>query len=126
MSDVQPLSAATLWRAAAALVLGLLAGMLGTVMHRALPPWGLVLCLLLVLAVVLTSRAWVGWFGYVASAGGVFLAAQVLSGRGPGGDVLVPGTDLWGWAWALGAVLVVGAVALVPRRWVEDERPTAP
>jgi len=123
---VQPLTAATLWRAAAAFGLGVLAGMLGTVMHRAVQPWGLVLCLLLVLVVVLTSRAWIGWFGYVASAGGIFVAVQVLSSVGPGGDVLVPGTDLWGWAWAIGAVLVVAAVGLVPRRWVADERPTTP
>lgn len=123
---MQPISAAAIWRAVAALGLGVLAGVLGTVMHRAVRPWGLVLCLLLVLVVVLTSRAWAGWFGYVASAGGTFVAVQVLSGSGPGGDVLVPATDPWGWAWALGAVLMVTAVAFVPRRWVQDPEPTTP
>ncbi|UZN04384.1 hypothetical protein [Cellulomonas sp. S1-8] len=123
---MQPPTAATLWRAVAALAAGVFAGMLGTVMHRALRPWGLVVCLLLVLVVALTARAWAGWFGYVGSAGGTLIAVQVLAGGGPGGDVLVPSTDLWGWAWAVGAVLAVTAVAFVPRRWVEDERPTTP
>ncbi len=123
---MQPPTAATLWRAAASAGLGVVAGTLGTVMHRAVPPWGLVLCVLLVLVVTLTTRAWAGWYGFVACAGGVFLAVQVLAGRGPGGDVLVPAGDLWGWGWVLGAVIATVAVALVPRRWVQDERPAAP
>lgn len=126
MSAVQPPSAATLWRAVASLGLGVLAGTLGTVMHRAVRPWGLLVCVALVLVVVLTARAWAGWYGYVAGAGGALLAVQVLAGGGPGGDVLVPAGDLWGWGWALGAVVAIGVVALVPRRWVEDERPPTP
>lgn len=123
MSAVQPVSAAVLRRAVAALAAGLVAGALGTVMHRAVRPWGLVLCLLLVLVVVLTSRAWAGWFGYVAATGGAVVAVQVLSAGGPGGDVLVPATDLWGWAWAIGVLVAAAVAGLVPRRWVEDERP---
>ncbi|MBO3096564.1 hypothetical protein [Cellulomonas dongxiuzhuiae] len=123
---MQPPTVATLWRAAVTLGLGLLAGTLGTVMHRAVRPWGLVVCLLLVLVIVLVSRAWVGWFGYVASAGGAILAVQVLATGGPGGDVLVTGRDLWGPAWVIGVVLVVALVAFAPRRWVEDERPPTP
>lgn len=123
---MQPPTAATLWRALASLLLGVLAGTLGTVMHRAIRPWGLVLCLALVLVVVLTARALSGWYGYVAAVGGLFVSVQVLSGGGPGGDVLVPADDLWGWAWVLGCVLAAVAVAFVPRRWVTDEGPTAP
>lgn len=123
---MQPPTAAMLRRALASLALGLLAGALGTVMHRALRPWGLVLCLLLVVVVVLTMRAWAGWSGYVAAAGGVFVGVQVLASGGPGGDVLVPSGDLWGWAWLLGCLLALIAVAFAPRRWVEDEQPDAP
>ncbi len=126
MSAVQPPSAATLWRALAALGLGLVAGTLGTVMHRAVRPWGLLVCLALVLVIVLTARAWAGWFGYVASVGGTFVAVQVLASGGPGGDVLVPADDAWGWAWVLGALAAVSVVAFVPRRWVEDESPPTP
>lgn len=120
MNAVPLPSAATLWRAAACLGLGVLAGTVGTVMHRAWRPWGLVVCLVLVAVVVLTARAWAGWYGYVASAGGTLVAVQVLATGGPGGDVLVPGTDLWGWAWVLGAVVTIGLVGIAPRRWVED------
>jgi len=123
---VQLPTAATLWRAAASFALGLLAGTIGTVMHRAVRPWGLVVCVLLVLVIVLTARAWCGWFGYGASAGGALLAIQVLATGGPGGDVLVPAGDLWGWGWVGGAVLAVIVVGLVPRRWVTDDGPTAP
>ncbi|MBO0922289.1 hypothetical protein J1G42_15820 [Cellulomonas sp. zg-ZUI222] len=119
-------TAATLWRAAASFALGLVAGTIGTVMHRAVRPWGLVLCVLLVLVIVLIARAWCGWFGYGASAGGALLAIQVLATGGPGGDVLVPAGDLWGWGWVGGAVLAVIVVGLVPRRWVTDDGPTAP
>lgn len=122
---MQPPSAATLWRALASFGLGVMAGTLGTVMHRAMRPWGLVLCLLLVLVVLLTTRAWAGWFGYVASTGGTFVAIQVLASGGPGGDVLVPTGDLWGWAWVAGTAAMVAVVAFVPRRWVEDEAPPA-
>lgn len=123
LSAVQPPTAATLWRALVTLVLGLLAATLGTVMHRAVRPWGLLLCVLLVLVVVLTCRAWVGWYGFVAGAGGVLLGVQVLAGGGPGGDVLVPGDDAWGWLWALGCVAAVVVAGLVPRRWVQDDGP---
>ncbi len=118
---MQTISATLLGRAAGAFVAGLLAGTLGTVMHRAVRPWGLVLVLALVLLVTLTCRAWAGWFGYVGAVGGTFLAAQVLSGTGPGGDVLVPSDDVWGWAWAIGSVAAAGVVAFAPRRWVEDD-----
>ena len=122
---MQPPSAVTLWRALASFGLGVMAGTLGTAMHRALRPWGLVVCVLLVLVVLLTTRAWAGWFGYVASTGGTFVAIQVLASGGPGGDVLVPSDDLWGWAWVLGTVVATAAVAFVPRRWVEDEASTS-
>lgn len=123
---MQPLTTAVLGRAAGSLVAGLVVGALGTTMHRALRPWGLVLCLVLVLVVVLTCRAWAGWFGYVGAVGGLFVATQVLASTGPGGDVLVPSTDLWGWGWVIGAGVAVGVVALVPRRLVQDDPPARP
>ncbi|KSW29598.1 hypothetical protein [Cellulomonas sp. B6] len=117
------LTASTLARTVASLCVGLGAGTIGTVMHRAIRPWGLVLCVALVLAAALVTRAWAGWAGWFATVVGTLAAAQVLSGRGPGGDVLVPAGDAWGWAWAVGAVVALGLVALVPRRWVEDPPP---
>lgn len=107
-------------RAAGAFALGLGVGALGTVMHRAVPPWGLVLSLTLVLVAALTSRAWGRWPTFVGFAGGLFLAVQTLTSGGPGGDVLVPGTDAWGWAWVLGAIGTCALPALLPRRLFVD------
>jgi len=108
-------------RALGALLLGVLVGAVGTVMHRSVRPWGLVVCLLLVLAASVTVRAWGGWAASVGLLVGLFGSVQVLSGFGPGGDVLVPGGDaVLGWTWALGALAVALAVALAPRRWFAD------
>lgn len=107
-------------RAAGAFALGLGVGALGTVMHRAVQPWGLVLSLTLVLVAALTSRAWGRWPTFVGFAGGLFLAVQTLTSGGPGGDVLVPGTDAWGWAWVLGAIALCAVVAVLPRRLFVD------
>lgn len=117
---MNPLSAGTLGKAAGAFVLGLTVGTVGSVMHRASWPWGVVLCLALVLVAGVTVRAWGGVVPVVGFAGGLFLAVQVLAQRGPGGDVLVPAADSHGWVWILGAAAAVAVVALVPRRAFDD------
>ncbi|WP_448631501.1 hypothetical protein [Cellulomonas soli] len=120
---MKPLSVATLGKAAGAFVLGLLVGTLGTVMHRWSWPWGVILCLALVLVAGVTARAWGGGVPVIGYAGGLFLAVQVLAQRGPGGDVLVPAGDTYGWVWIGGAALAVATVALVPRRAFDDTPP---
>lgn len=122
---MKPLTAAVLGKAAGAFVLGLVVGAIGTVMHRASWPWGLVLCLALVLVAGVTARAWGGAIPLVGYAGGLFLAVQVLAQRGPGGDVLLPAGDSFGLAWVVGAAVAVAVAALVPRR-AFDDTPLAP
>jgi len=117
-------------RALGALLLGVLVGAVGTVMHRSLRPWGVVVCLLLVPAAAVTARAWGGWTASLGLLVGLFGSVQVLSGRGPGGDVLVPADGAVGWVWAVGALVVALAVTLVPRAWFAElplrRRPSAP
>ena len=103
-----------------ALLLGVLAGAVGTVMHRSERPWGLVVCLALVLAAAVAVRAASDWRGSLALLVGLFGAVQVLSGRGPGGDVLVPADGPIGWVWTLGALVVALGVTLAPRAWFAD------
>lgn len=106
-------------RAVGTLLLGVLVGTVGTVLHRAYQPWGMVGALLLVLSAAVTARAWSGWVTWVTFLGGVFLAVQVLAQQGPGGDVLVPAGVL-GWVWVVGSIGVTVAVALLPRRLFVD------
>ncbi len=114
------LSFRLLLRALGALLLGLLIGAVGTVMHRSTRPWGLVVALLLVLAASVAVRAWSGWTAVVGLVVGLFVAIQVLSSTGPGGDVLVPASDALGWVWVGGALLLAALVAVAPRSWFAD------
>jgi hypothetical protein len=127
---VPTLTLPTVLRALGALLLGVLVGAVGTVMHRSARPWGVVVCLLLVLAAAVVVRAWGGWTTSVGLLIGLFASVQVLSGRGPGGDVLVPADGAFGWVWAVGSLAVALAVALAPRAWFADvplrRRTTAP
>ncbi len=108
-------------RAVGFLLLGVLVGAVGTVMHRSVRPWGVVVCLLLVLAAAVTARAASGWVASVALLVGLFASVQVLSGAGPGGDVLLPAADgTVGWVWAIGAMAVALAVAVAPRAWFAE------
>jgi len=124
LTDVLRISSVVVPRVFGSLVLGAVVGALGTVMHRSVPPWGLVLCLLLVLTGAVTVRAWgglVALLAYAATWGGVVFA---LSMSGPGGDVLIPGgTASWtvlGQIWILGGWLPIAIAAFLPSRWFRD------
>lgn len=105
-------------RWAACLLLGLAVGFVGTGVHRALQPWGLVLALVAVVAMGVLTRAWSGAVGAFVAAMGVATAVAVLATQGPGGDVLVPAEPV-GYIWYAGALATVLAW-LVPRRWFTD------
>jgi Family of unknown function (DUF6113) len=103
-----------------ALALGVLIGAVGTVLHRSTVPWGMALCLAVVLTSAVLVRAWAGLPGVLAYAVGWLTAVQVLSLAGPGGDVLVPAGDLLGYFWGLGGMVVIGVAAFLPSRWFRD------
>ncbi|HEY0117607.1 MAG TPA: hypothetical protein VGC04_02380 [Cellulomonas sp.] len=118
---MRPLTAAVLGKAVATLVLGLVVGAVGTVMHRWHEPWGVVACLALVVAAAVTSRAWAGWPTWIAYAGGVFFAVQALSQTGPGGDVLIPSGQVIGWVWVIGSIGLALVIGLLPARLFRDK-----
>jgi hypothetical protein len=122
---VQRLSAGAIGAAVLTLVLGVVVGTVGTVMHRSVPPWGVLVCLALAFAAALTSRAWAGMLALGGYALGLVVSVQLLVQRGPGGDVLVPDGQAIGWVWVLGSIAVTIVVALLPRR-LFDDRPRAP
>jgi len=111
---------AALGKMLATVAAGVLVGAVGTVMHRASPPWGLVGALALALAAAVTARAWAGlptWLGYLA---GLFATVQTMGQSGPGGDVLVPQGEAIGWVWVIGSLVLAVAVGALPRRWYDD------
>ena len=120
MTRVQRLSTA-----AAGLVLGVVVGTLGTVMHRSIEPWGVILCLALAFAAALTARAWAGFGALAGYAIGLVVSVQVLAQKGPGGDVLVPDGQAIGWVWVLGSIAVTILAGVLPRG-LFDDRPRAP
>lgn len=118
MTGVPLLTPAAVARLAGAGLLGLVVGAVGTVVHRAVPPWGLLLALLAVVVLGALLRAWQGWAGMLAGAMGVFTVTWLMGVTGPGGDVLVA-ADWRGLVWFVGA-LAVGAAGLLPRTWFSD------
>ncbi|GAA3211577.1 DUF6113 family protein [Microbacterium terregens] len=98
-----------------AFVVGAVYGLAGTIAHAYRLGWfplGLVLAIigsaaLLAAVRLLTSDRWAG----LAAGVGMILATLVFSGRGPGGSVIVPQTDLAViWTFAV-PILVAVAVA---------------
>ena len=125
VTRVQRPSAGTVASTVAALLLGVLVGTLGTVLHRSIQPWGVVVCLTLAFVAAVTVRAWSGFVALVGYALGLVVTVLVLTQSGPGGDTLVPDGQAIGWVWLFGAAAVTVVAALLPRGMFDD-RPRAP
>jgi len=125
VTRVQRLSAGAIGSAVAALLLGVLVGTLGTVLHRSIQPWGVAICLTLVFVAAVTVRAWSGFVALAGYAVGLVVTVLVLTESGPGGDTLVPNGQAIGWVWLVGSVAATVVVALLPRG-LFDDRPRAP
>jgi hypothetical protein len=111
---------AALGKVLATVAAGVVVGAVGTVMHRASPPWGLVGALALALAAAVTARAWDSWSTWLGYLAGLFATVQTLGQTGPGGDVLVPQGDAIGWVWVIGSLVLALAVVALPKRWFDD------
>lgn len=112
-----------LGRWAGATALGVVIGAVGTVLHRSSVPWGVTLCLAVVLTSAVLVRAWTGLGPVVGYAAGWFAIVQAMSLAGPGGDVLVPAGDDLGYVWGLGGMVMIGVAAFLPGRWFRDAPP---
>src|SRR5665811_1798027 len=97
---------------------GVLVAAVGTGAHRFNPPVGLLLALLTVASAGVLVRAWAGPWGVVVLGAVLLVVIIVLARPGPGGDALVVAQPV-GYGW-FGSVLVVAAVALLPRGWFSD------
>lgn len=100
-------------------VLGVVVAAVGTGIHRANPPWGIVLALLIVFSAAVLARAWARRSGVLALGTTVVLTILAMGRLGPGGDVIIAAQPV-GYVW-LASGVVVAAVGLLPRRWFSDE-----
>ncbi|MCU1473571.1 DUF6113 family protein [Amnibacterium sp.] len=129
--DGRPLSFEVLAGVPVAVVAGLLVGTLGTFKHQAGVsaltgtgfPFGLVLSLAMVAAVLLALRAAFATRLYAAAAAVGVVAAVVVFGRpGPGGSDVVL-ADLPGAVWWIGPAVIAVLVVAVPGRRRRTDSP---
>lgn len=100
-------------------LLGLMMGAAGTLFHRAMPPWGLVVGLVALVAAGVLARSFVDRVGHLAYAAGVVAIVLAMTYVSPGGDVLVTDQPI-GTAWLLGSVVAALLPAIAPRRVFAD------
>lgn len=111
------------WQLVGSVLLGVVVGVVGTGVHRANQPWGLVLAYLTVVSAAVLARAWGRGLALVAYGLGLLSMVLAMAFWGPGGDVLVADQGI-GYAWISGPALVL-VVALLPARLFSD-RPMVP
>lgn len=102
-----------------ALVVGVVYGLAGTIAHAFELGWfplGLVLAVLGSAALLAAVRLLTGdrWAA-LATGMGMMVATLVFSGRGPGGSVIVPETNL-GLVWTIAVPVLVAVVVAWPNR----------
>jgi hypothetical protein len=102
--------------------LGVVVGLVGTVAHRGVPPWGLVVAVLATLCAAALARGLGQGLGLAAYGGGLLAITQLANALRPGGDVLVAADPL-GYAWLTLPLLMLGTAAFLPHRWFEREQP---
>ena len=107
-------------RALGVIALGLFVGTVGTGIHRASAPAGLILALATAASAGVLVRAWTGWRGVPLLAGALLVAILVLSLVRPGGDVVVAAEDRSYWWFA--SVPVVLATLALPKRWFSERQ----
>lgn len=122
----------TIVRTLLAVLLGVVMGGLGTVVHRyGGEPWylGLVLAFALTAAAGVLARAWAGYGTLLGFGVGWVAVVQALSLPGSGGDVVVP-AGVIGLVWSYAGVAILAVVAFLPASWFAEvparrERPVA-
>lgn len=115
---------ATRWAfAGLGLAAGALAGAVTTMMHRAVPPWGLLAGIAVLYAGMVLARS-LGerWATNGFGAGALAVVLAITAWR-PGDDVIIV-QDALGLGWLAGVFAAVLAGLLAPRAWFRDHRPS--
>jgi peptidoglycan/LPS O-acetylase OafA/YrhL len=106
------------WQVLGSVLLGVVVAVVGTGVHRANQPWGLVLAYLTVVSAGVLARAWGRASALAAYGLGLLAMVLAMAFWGPGGDVLVADQGI-GYAWVAAPALVL-VVALLPGRLFSD------
>lgn len=118
---------------AVAFIVGGVYGLAGTIAHAytlGFVPVGLILAILGSAALLAAVRLLTGdrW-STLATGLGMLLATLIFSGRGPGGSVIVPQTDL-AMVWTIGVPILVAVAVAWPQRFPQmapvDPSPRSP
>lgn len=96
-------------------LLGLITALVGAGSHRALGWVGLALCLAMMVAATLFSRAWRGFLGLGVLGAAWTVMTLVLAMEGPGASLLIA-PDVRGLAWVYGGAATFVIAAVLPRR----------
>ena len=110
----------TVPRGLGVVLLGLVVGLVGTGVHRASVPIGVVLALASVVSAGVLVRAWTGWRGVLLHAAVVTAVVAAFTLVRPGGDVVIADQTV-GYVW-FGALPAALLALVLPRRWF-SERP---
>lgn len=94
-------------------VVGFITALVGATAYRAIPPFGVILCIFLMLVATTFARSWKDWNGIGVFAGVWAVMTFLLSLEGPGGSHLIT-TDTLALVWTFGGALAVVLVCLIP------------
>jgi hypothetical protein len=103
---------------------GVVVAGVGAIGHRSIPPWGVVLCVVMVIAAAVFSRTWRGFAGLAVFAAAWSLVSFVLSREGPGGSVLIADGTL-GYAWLISSAVAIFIAAVIPASLLQGRNVTA-
>ncbi len=109
-----------LLRSLGILIFGALIGLIGSLMFRSVPPWGLVLACATLLAASVLARAWAQTAGVISLGVGWIVMVQILALEGPGGDVVIAAQPI-GYVWVYGGIVFILAALFAPRAWFRDD-----
>jgi len=102
-------------------LLGAAVAIVGAVSHRSIPPYGVVLSVLLVLMAVLFVRAWGSWTAVIAYAVPFVLLTYVFTREASGGSLLIAADGL-GYGWLYGSTGAIVCACVLPARMLGGGR----
>ena len=102
-------------------LLGAIVATVGAVAHRSIPPFGVILSVLLVLMAAIFARTWSGWLGMIAFAVPYVALTYIFTREGPGGSLLIAPDGL-GYGWLYGGAGAVVIACLLPARMLGGGR----